>query len=154
MTHLKEGDKAPDFSGIDTNGSKISLSDFKGKKLILYFYPKDDTSGCTKEACNFRDSIKEIKNLGAEILGVSNDTIESHQKFTKKYLLPFSLIADVEKKIVQAYGVYGEKRFMDNKYMGITRSTFIIDEKGIIKKIFYKVKVDGHLEEVAETLKI
>ncbi len=152
MTHLKEGDKAPNFEAEDTSGNKVKLSDFKGKSLVLYFYPKDDTPGCTKEACSFRDNINGINKLNAEILGVSGDSMESHQKFTKKYSLNFPLIVDSGNKIAKDYGVYGEKSFLGRKYMGITRSTFVIDGKGIIKKIFYKVKVGGHTEEVINAL--
>lgn len=153
MTHLKEGGKAPNFEAEDTNGNKVRLADFKGKNLVLYFYPKDDTPGCTKEACSFRDNIVSIRKLGAEIIGVSPDSKESHQQFTKKYSLNFPLIVDLNNKIAEDYGVYGEKSFLGKKYMGITRSTFMINGKGIIKKIFYKVKVNGHAGEVVESLK-
>ena len=154
MTHLKEGVKAPYFEAEDTGGNKVKLSDFKGKNLVLYFYPKDDTPGCTKEACSFRDNIDGIKKLNAEILGVSGDSMESHQKFTKKYSLNFPLIVDFDNKIAKDYGVYGEKSFLGRNYMGITRSTFVIDGKGIIKKIFYKVKVEEHAREVVGALNI
>lgn len=153
MTHLKEGGKAPHFEAEDTNGNTVKLSDFKGKTLVLYFYPKDDTPGCTKEACYFRDNINMIKKLNAEIAGVSADSKESHMKFTRKYSLNFPLLIDAGNKISKNYGVYGEKSFMGRNYMGIIRSTFVIDGKGMIRKIFYKVKVDGHLGEVTDTLK-
>ena len=148
MTHLKEGDKAPDFVGRDQNGNTISLKDFKGKKVVLYFYPKDDTSGCTAESCNLRDNNKILKNKGFEVIGVSADTEESHQKFIKKYDLPFPLIADTDKKICNAYGVWGEKKFMGKTYDGIHRVTFVISENGIIEKIFTKVDTKNHTEQV------
>lgn len=147
---LKEGDKAPAFTGIDQNGKKVRLSDLKGKRVVLYFYPKDDTPGCTKEACSFRDSFDVFKEKGIVILGVSVDDERSHQKFIAKYDLPFDLLADTEKSIVQAYGVWGEKSMYGKKYMGTHRKTFLIDEKGKIVKIFDKVKVAEHADEVLE----
>lgn len=150
---LKEGDDVPYFEAEDTFGNKVKLTDFKGKKLVLYFYPKDDTPGCTKEACDFRDNIGKFKKLNAFLVGVSNDNSESHKKFSEKYNLPFTLLCDTDKKISNDYGVYGEKNFMGNTYIGIRRTTFIIDEKGAIKKIFNDVKVDGHIDEVLEILK-
>ena len=147
MINLKEGQKAPDFELKDSNGKKVKLSDFKGKKVVLYFYPKDDTSGCTKQACDIRDNYSEVKKK-AVILGVSPDDEKSHVKFAKKYSLPFTLLADVDKKVSTKYGVYGEKTFMGRKFMGITRSTFIIDEKGKIKKIMYKVDAKEHINDV------
>ena len=152
MTHLKEGEKAPYFEAEDTNGKLARLSGFKGKNLVLYFYPKDDTPGCTKEACDFRDGISKIKKLNAEVVGVSPDLRESHQKFAQKYSLPFTLLVDKDNKISKEYGVYGEKSFMGKSYMGIIRSTFIINKQGIIKKIFYKVNVENHLDEVLNEL--
>lgn len=147
------GKKAPDFSLLDQDGKKVSLKDFLGKKVILYFYPKDDTSGCTKEACSFRDEFPKFKKTDAVILGVSPDSIKSHKKFADKYDLPFSLLADEEKKVLEKYGVWKEKSMYGRKYMGVERTTFIIDGEGKIKKIFNKVKVDGHNKEVMEALK-
>src|SRR5579872_4796351 len=149
---IKVGDKAPDFSGVDENGEKISLKDFKGKKVVLYFYPKDDTTGCTAEACDFRDSYSRIKRKGVVLLGVSPDSEKSHQKFKEKYDLPFPLIADTDKVISNEYGVWQEKSMYGRKYMGIVRSTFVIDEKGKIMAVFPKVKVAGHVDEVLEAL--
>ena len=149
---IKEGNKAPDFSATDQNGKKIKLSSFKGKKnIILYFYPKDMTPGCTTEACDFRDQFKKFKNT--EILGVSIDSPERHQKFIEKYELPFTLISDVDQKVVNKYGVWQEKKLYGRKFMGIVRSTFIIDKSGVVRKIFPKVKVKGHIDEVLEVLK-
>ena len=146
------GDKAPEFSGVDELGQKISLKDFKGKQVVLYFYPKDNTSGCTTEACDFRDSYTRLKKQGVVLLGVSPDTEKSHQNFKKKFELPFPLISDTEKVVANAYGVWQEKSMYGRKYMGIIRSTFIIDEKGKIKAIFSKVKVSGHVDEVLKAL--
>ena len=148
---VKEGNKAPDFSGKNQEGQLVKLSSFKGKKnIILYFYPKDMTPGCTTEACDFRDQYKKFKNT--TILGVSIDPPERHQKFIEKYSLPFDLIADENKKIVEKYGVWQEKKLYGKTFMGIIRSTFIIDKDGVIKKIFTKVKVKGHVEEVLQFL--
>ena len=149
---LQVGDKAPDFSGVDENGKKISLKDFKGSKVVLYFYPKDNTSGCTAEACGFRDSYSRLKKKGVVLLGVSPDSEKSHQNFKKKYDLPFPLIADTEKTIANAYEVWQEKSMYGRKYMGIVRSTFVIDEKGKIMAAFSKVKVAGHVDEVLKAL--
>lgn len=149
---IKEGNKAPDFSAADQNGNKVKLSSFKGKKnVVLYFYPKDMTPGCTTEACDFRDQFKKFK--GAEILGVSIDPPERHQKFIDKYDLPFTLISDVDQKVVNKYGVWQEKKLYGRKFMGIVRSTFIIDKTGVVRKIFPKVKVKGHVDEVMQALK-
>jgi thioredoxin-dependent peroxiredoxin len=145
---LKVGQKAPAFSLPNQDGNIVSLSDFKGKKVVLYFYPKDDTPGCTKESCAFRDGIDEIRGSGAEVLGVSGDSVESHKKFVKKFNLNFPLISDENKKMLHAYGVWKEKSLYGRKYMGIERTTFIINEEGKIDDIFHKVKIDGHLEEV------
>ena len=145
---LKEGDKAPDFTVTDGDGKTVRLKDFRGKKIVLYFYPKDDTPGCTKEACAFRDSYSKFRKRGIEVLGVSLDSEKSHQKFAKKYDLPFRLLADTDRAISEEYGTYGEKKFMGRTYMGIHRMTFLIDEKGKIKKIFNKVKPEEHAEEV------
>lgn len=150
---LEEGKKAPTFSLLNQDGNKISLKDFSGKKIVLYFYPKDDTSGCTKEACSFRDSFPKFKKSDAVIFGVSPDSVKSHKKFAEKYDLNFDLLADEDKKVVQLYDVWKEKSMYGRKYMGVERTTFIIDEKGKIKKIFPKVKVDGHEKEVLEALK-
>ena len=150
---LEEGDKAPDFNAITTDGSTLKLSDLKGKHVVLYFYPKDDTPGCTKEACGFRDNNKAIEKSGAIVLGVSTDSPKSHQKFTEKFKLPFPLLADEDHAIVNAYDVWGEKTFMGRKYMGTHRVTFLIDPDGRIKKIWPKVSPDEHAKEVLEALK-
>lgn len=149
---LKVGEKAPDFTLPDDQGKPVSLSDFKGKKVVLYFYPKDDTPGCTKEACSFRDGFREIQKRGAVVLGVSADSIESHKKFRDKYRLNFPLLSDPEKKMLQAYGVWKKKSFMGKSFMGIERTTFVIDAEGKITKIFPKVQVDRHCEEVLQVL--
>ena len=148
---IKEGTAAPDFTAINTNGDTIRLKDLRGKKVVLYFYPKDDTPGCTKEACSFRDAFSEYKKLGIEVIGVSTDSEASHKKFTAKYKLPFTLLADTDHSIADAYGVYGEKKFMGRTYMGVKRMTFLIDEKGKVKKVFEKVKPEEHAREVLES---
>lgn len=153
MITLKEGDKAPDFELEDGDGNKARLLDFKGKKVVLYFYPKDDTPGCTKEACDFRDNLEKLKRSNVEVLGVSNDDSESHAKFKNKYHLNFRLLADVDKKVSQAYRIYEEKEKFGKKYWGITRSTFVIDENGRIKKTFYRVDPEMHIEEVLHAVK-
>lgn len=145
---LKEGDKAPDFSVKNQDGKKVKLKDFKGKKVVLYFYPKDDTPGCTKQACSLRDGFPKLKQNNIEVLGVSIDDEKSHRKFIEKYDLPFTLLADTEKEVVNKYGVYGEKNMYGRKYMGTSRHTFLIDEEGKIKKIFKRVKVSEHADEV------
>ena len=152
MNALKEGDSAPDFSGTDQNGNPIKLSDFSGKKLILYFYPKDDTPGCTKEACNLRDNYNELKNNDFEVIGVSADNSAKHLKFIDKYDLPFSLIADTEKLVINAYQCWGLKKFMGREYEGIFRKTFIINPEGIIIKIIEKVKTKNHTQQILEEL--
>ena len=149
---LKEGSKAPTFKLKNQNGETVSLGDYQGKRVVLYFYPKDDTSGCTKEACSFRDVFPKFGKLNAEILGVSADSVESHKKFAAKYELPFRLLSDEKKQLVEKYGVWKEKSMYGRKYMGIERTTFIIDDNGIIKKIFSKVKVTEHDKEVLEVL--
>jgi len=149
---LKEGDVAPDFSVATSGGGKVSLADFKGKPVILYFYPKDDTPGCTKEACAFRDGFAEFEKRGAVVLGVSTDPVKSHDKFAEKFQLPFTLLADEDKRIVTAYGVWGEKSFMGRKYLGTHRVTFLIGPDGRIKKIWPQVKPDGHAAEVLAEL--
>ena len=147
-TKLKEGDKAPDFAVNDGEGKTVRLKNLKGKKFVLYFYPKDDTPGCTKEACSFRDSFSKFKRRGIEVFGVSLDSEKSHQKFTGKFSLPFRLLADTDRKLSESFGTYGQKKFMGREYMGNHRMTFLIDEKGKIKKIFEKVKPEDHAEEV------
>jgi peroxiredoxin Q/BCP len=145
---LKEGDVAPDFSALTSGGGQISLAELKGKNVILYFYPKDDTSGCTKEACAFRDGFTAFKKRGAVILGVSPDSVKSHDKFVKKFDLPFILVSDEDKKIVEAYGVWGMKIFWGRKYLGTHRVTFLIGPDGRIKKIWPDVKPEEHAQEV------
>lgn len=152
MTTLKEGDKAPVIKGVNQDGKKIELKNYLGKRVILFFYPRDNTPGCTLEACNLRDNYQLLKKKGFEIIGVSTDNEQSHQKFIKKYTLPFDLIADADKKIVNDYKVFGEKKFMGRTFMGTYRTTFIIDEKGIIQKIFTKVKTINHARQILETL--
>lgn len=149
---LKEGDKAPNFSARGSGGSEISLTDFKGKAVILYFYPRDDTPGCTKEACGFRDHFAVFKKKGAVVLGVSVDPVKAHDKFVAKFNLPFPLLADEDKKIVNDYGVWGQKMFMGRKYDGIHRVTFLIGPDGMIKKIWPKVKPEEHAAEVLGAL--
>jgi peroxiredoxin Q/BCP len=144
----KEGTVAPNFAANDANGETVRLKELRGKKVVLYFYPKDDTPGCTKEACSFRDALADFKKRGIEVLGVSMDSEASHKKFTAKYNLPFTLVADPDHAIADAYEVYGEKKFMGRTYMGVKRITFLIDEKGKIKKVFEKVKPEEHAREV------
>jgi len=150
---LEVGKKAPSVKLKDQEGKTVSLSDFKGKKVVLYFYPKDNTSGCTKEACNFRDGIKEIESENAVVIGVSPDSVESHKKFAEKFELPFNLLSDPEKKVLETYGVWKEKSMYGKKYMGVERTTIVIDETGKVSKIFPKVKVEGHLNQVLEAVK-
>jgi peroxiredoxin Q/BCP len=145
---LKAGDQAPDFSTKDANGNPVKLSDFKGQKVVVYFYPKDDTPGCTKEACSFRDNHDEYKQAGIKVLGVSLDNEDSHQAFASKYNLPFTLLADTDHSVSDAFGVYGEQSWGDKKFMGVARKTFLIDEEGKIKKVFDKVNVEDHADEV------
>lgn len=149
---LDVGDKAPDFTLKSDEEKTVSLSQLKGKKVVLYFYPKDDTPGCTKEACSFRDGFSVIQKKGAIVLGVSTDSVESHKKFKEKFNLNFPLLSDADKKVVNAYGVWKEKALYGRKYMGIERTTFVIDENGKIKRVFPKVKVDGHYDEVLAEL--
>lgn len=150
---LEVGKKAPDFSLLNQDEKKISLKDYLGQKVVLYFYPKDDTSGCTKEACSFSDDLPKFNKIDAVILGVSPDSVKSHKKFSEKYKLKFDLLADEEKLVLEKYGVWKEKSMYGRQYMGVERTTFIIDEKGKIKKVFNKVKVEGHNKEVLEALK-
>ena len=145
---IKEGDAAPDFTARDAEGNEVKLSDLRGQKVVLYFYPKDDTPGCTKEACSFRDAHDVYGEKGIKVLGVSLDDEASHRKFASKYDLPFTLLADTDHSISDAYGVYGEKNWMGKKYMGVDRKTFLIDEQGNIKKVFDKVNVEQHADEV------
>jgi peroxiredoxin Q/BCP len=145
---IKEGDAAPDFETRDAEGNTVKLSDLRGRKVVLYFYPKDDTPGCTKEACSFRDSFAEYERRGIKVLGVSTDDEKSHRKFAEKYSLPFTLLADTDHAVADLFGVYGEKQFMGRKYMGVARQTFLIDEEGRVRKVFDKVKVDEHADEV------
>ena len=152
MTTLKAGDKAPSFSGVDQDGKTHKLADYKGKKLVVFFYPKASTPGCTAEACDFRDNYQGLIAKGIVVLGVSVDDEKSHQKFATKHSLPFTLLADTDKKIVEAYGVWGEKNMYGKKYMGTNRSTFIIDEKGIISHIIKKVDTKNSTAQVLELL--
>ena len=145
---IKKGDAAPDFTVKDQNGADVKLSDLRGQKIVLYFYPKDDTPGCTKEACSFRDNYSTLTNEGIKILGISTDHEKSHQKFISKYGLPFTLLADTDHAVADAYGSYGEKQFMGKTFDGVLRKTFLIDESGKIKKIFDKVNVAEHADEV------
>jgi len=146
------GDKAPEFKLQTTGGRDIRLSEFRGKKIVLYFYPKDDTSGCTREACSFQENLGQLKRRGVVVLGVSADSVESHAKFADKYGLSFPLLSDEKKEVCKAYGVWKEKSLYGRKYMGIERTTFVIDEKGLIQRVFPKVKVDGHTQEVLAAL--
>ena len=149
---IQEGKAAPAFTLTDGAGKKVSLGDFTGKHVILYFYPKDDTPGCTKEACGFRDSWKEIQKLNAVVLGVSADGAESHQKFAAKYKLPFPLLSDPDRKVMEKYGAYGEKMMYGKKVTGVIRSTFVVDEKGKIELAQYNVKATGHVDKLRRDL--
>ena len=146
----KEGSMAPNFAAKDANGETVRLKDLRGQKVVLYFYPKDDTPGCTKEACSFRDAFADFKKRDIKVLGVSIDSEASHKKFAAKYKLPFTLLADPDHSIADAYGVYGEKKFMGRTYLGVKRVTFLIDEKGKVKKVFERVKPEEHAREVLE----
>ena len=150
---LKVGDRAPDFSAAVTGGGRIALGDFRGRNVVIYFYPRDDTPGCTKEACAFRNDFGEFKKAGAVILGVSTDPVKAHDKFSAKYRLPFPLVADEDRKIVEAYGVWGEKKFMGRKYQGTHRVTFLVGPDGRIRKIWPQVKPEEHAAEVLAALK-
>ncbi|HNO71793.1 MAG TPA: thioredoxin-dependent thiol peroxidase [Bacteroidia bacterium] len=149
-THLKEGDQAPDLSAKNEKGELVSLKSLRGKKVILYFYPQDDTPTCTKESCNLRDNYASLKRKGYEVLGVSADDEQSHQKFIKKYDLPFSLLADTDKKVIKAYDVWGSKTIFGKTYDGIIRTTFVIDEKGKIEKIIRDVEAKDHAGQITE----
>ena len=146
----KEGSVAPNFAAKDANGETVRLKDLRGQKVVLYFYPKDDTPGCTKEACSFREAFADFKKRDIKVLGVSTDSEASHKKFAAKYKLPFTLLADPDHSIADAYGVYGEKKFMGRTYLGVKRVTFLIDEKGKVKKVFDKVKPEEHARDVLE----
>ena len=150
---LQVGDKAPEFSLPAGGGAKVALKDYKGKPVVLYFYPKDDTSGCTAEACAFRDALPDLSKAKAAVIGISRDSVASHDKFKAKYKLPFPLASDEDGKVCQDYGVWAEKSMYGRKYMGIERSTFLIDGKCVIRKVWRKVKVPGHAEEVLEAAK-
>ncbi len=152
MANLSKGEKAPDFSGLNQNGETISLSNFKGKKLIIYFYPKDNTPGCTAESCNLNDNYQMWLSKGYEVVGVSPDSVASHKKFADKFNFGFNLIADPETKILQDYGVWGEKSMYGKKYMGVLRTTFVINENGIIEEIFDKVDTKNHTDQIIQAL--
>lgn len=152
MTTLKPGDKAPEIHGTDENSNPISLADFAGKKLILYFYPKDSTPTCTTESCNLRDNFSNLKKEGYTVLGVSPDSAKKHQNFIKKHDLPFPLLVDDELKTIKAYGVWGEKKMFGKKYMGLKRTTFVIDEKGTIEQVFTKVEAKRHTNQILEAM--
>jgi peroxiredoxin Q/BCP len=152
MDLLSVGAKAPDFSTTDQDGQKVALKDFRGKKVVLYFYPKDDTPGCTVEACSFRDNLSEFEKLNAVVLGVSTDGEASHKRFAEKYQLPFTLLADPDKKLVQAYGAWGEKKNYGRTYMGTHRITYVIDEKGKVEAVFPKVTPKAHADELLRLL--
>ncbi|MEM7171076.1 MAG: thioredoxin-dependent thiol peroxidase [Pseudomonadota bacterium] len=150
---IEIGQKAPAIKAATDGGGEVSLSDLKGQKVVLYFYPKDDTPGCTKEACGFRDSLPDFSNLDATIIGVSKDTAAKHDKFKAKYELPFTLISDEDGSVCEAFGTWVEKSMYGRKYMGIDRATFLIDEKGVVRQIWRKVKVKGHVDAVLEAAK-
>ena len=150
MAILEEGKKAPAFKGIDQNGKPVSLADYKGKKLVLYFYPKDSTPTCTVQACNIRDNFSPLKKAGIHIIGISADDVKSHKKFEEKHQLPFTIIADTERTIIDKFGVWGEKQLYGKKYMGLLRTTFLINEKGVVVKVIEKPKSKQHAEEILE----
>ena len=150
---VEVGQPAPDFTLPDQNGQDVTLSRFLGQPVVLYFYPKDDTPGCTKEACAFRDARKDYETLGAKVIGVSPDSVKAHLKFVDKYELPFTLVADTEKSVCQSYGVWQEKSMYGKTSMGVVRSTFLIDGKGVVRQVFPKVKVDGHSDAVLNAIK-
>jgi peroxiredoxin Q/BCP len=150
---VEEGKPAPDFELTSDSGESVKLSDLRGKPVVLYFYPKDDTPGCTTQACGIRDVYGELQQAGAVVLGVSPDDERSHVKFKEKYELPFTLLADTDHAVAEEYGVWGEKKYMGRTYMGVNRSTFVIDEAGNVKRVMHKVKPDTHADEVLETLR-
>jgi thioredoxin-dependent peroxiredoxin len=150
-THLQEGQKAPAFTGIDQDGNKISLNDFKGQKLALFFYPEDDTPTCTIQACNLRDNYSLLTKTGFKVIGISPDDVKSHQKFREKFSLPFTLIADPDHNIINKYGVWGQKKLYGREYTGLHRTTFVINEKGLISKIFLRPKNKAHAEEIVKS---
>ena len=150
---VEEGRKAPDFTAPTDGGGKLKLSDLRGKPVVLYFYPKDDTPGCTTEACGFRDAMPDFKKLKAQVVGVSKDSVARHDKFKSKYELPFALVSDEDGKICDKYGTWIEKSLYGRKYMGIDRATFLIDKEGVVRKVWHKVKVAGHVDEVKNALK-
>jgi peroxiredoxin Q/BCP len=152
-THLQAGDKAPLFTGVDQDGNKVSLADLKGQKVVVYFYPEDDTPTCTIQACNLRDNYGLLTKNGFKVIGVSPDDVKSHQKFREKFSLPFTLIADPRHKIIEKYGVWGEKNLYGRNYMGLHRTTFVIDEKGIIEKVYLRPKNKAHAEEIVANSK-
>ena len=154
MKKLNEGDKAPDFTSQDQDGKTISLNNLQGRKVILYFYPKDDTTGCTLEACNLRDNYDDLIKRGFEVIGVSPDNEKSHSKFIGKYNLPFHLIADTEKRILKDYGAWGMKKMYGKAYEGVLRTTFVINEGGVIEKVFTKVDTKNHTKQILEGLGI
>jgi peroxiredoxin Q/BCP len=151
MTNLKEGEQAPAFEGVDQNGSNVALRDYRGRKVVLYFYPKDDTPRCTAQACNLRDNYSELISNGFQVIGVSTDSVKKHKKFENKYQLPFPLIADEDRKIVESYNVWGEKKFMGRTFDGTLRTTFLIDEEGKIKKIITKPDTQNHFRQVMDS---
>lgn len=153
MGHLKVGDKAPSWSGKDQNGKAINQKSYEGKKAVVYFYPKDNTPGCTTQACNIRDNWSELQKKGIEVIGVSADSEKSHQKFVDKFQLPFALVADEQKEMIETFGVWGEKKFMGKIYDGIHRTTFVLDETGTIKGIIDKPKTKAHTEEILKIFK-
>lgn len=154
MTHLKVGDKAPEFTSVNEDGNPISLSDYRGKKIVLFFYPKDDSPGCTKEACSIRDDYRSIQKAGYEVLGISPDKDTKHRKFIDKYEFQYSLVADPEKKIIEAYGLWGPKKFMGREVIGVHRTTFLVDAEGIIEEIITKVKTKDHAKQILEVAKV
>jgi peroxiredoxin Q/BCP len=154
MGYLSKGARAPSFEGIDQDGRTIRLGDFKGKKIILYFYPKDDTPGCTAEACNLRDNYREWLGKGFEVIGISPDNEKSHKRFREKHNIPFSLLTDPEKKIIKAYGVWGTKQMYGKSYEGVLRTTYVINEEGIIDKVFTKVDTKNHTSQIFQELKL
>jgi thioredoxin-dependent peroxiredoxin len=152
MALLKKGQEAPDFSSNDQDGNPVSIRQFKGKKIILYFYPKDDTPGCTSEACNLRDNYQELRDMGFVVIGISPDSDKSHQKFSSKYSLPFHLVPDPEKTIIKKYGAWGEKKMYGKSYEGVLRTTYVISEKGLIEAVIDKVNVKDHTKQIIEVI--